>query len=167
MAAVSISPRGEARLRHGHPWIYRSDAMPAALPLGDVVTVRGARDRARAGVLRDRSQIALRMSARRRPVDEAFWRARLEAAIGFRHARHRRHGLPARPRQADLLRRSSWTATAARDAGAVTGARSLLPVPRLLAKRPPPVSSTQSPCAAQRSRVARVGRARRLAGGRA
>jgi hypothetical protein len=86
MAAVSISPRGEARLRHGHPWIYRSDVDAGGAAGGDVVTVRGARDRVLGqAFFSDRSQIALRMVTRDdRPVDEAFWRARLEAAIGFR-----------------------------------------------------------------------------------
>jgi 23S rRNA (cytosine1962-C5)-methyltransferase len=86
MAAVSISPRGEARLRHGHPWIYRSDVDAGGAIGGEVVTVRGARDRVLGqAFFSDRSQIALRMVTRDdRPVDEAFWRARLEAAIGFR-----------------------------------------------------------------------------------
>ena len=86
MAAVSISPRGEARLRHGHPWIYRSDVDAGGAAGGDVVTVRGARDRVLGqAFFSDRSQIALRMVTRDdRPVDEAFWRARLEAAMGFR-----------------------------------------------------------------------------------
>ena len=86
MAAVSISPRGEARLRHGHPWIYRSDVDAAGAAGGEVVTVRGARDRVLGqAFFSDRSQIALRMVTRDdRPVDEAFWRARLEAALRFR-----------------------------------------------------------------------------------
>ena len=86
MAAVAISPRGEARLRHGHPWIYRSDVDAGGAAGGDVVTVRGARDRVLGqAFFSDRSQIALRMVTRDdRPVDEAFWRARLAAAIGFR-----------------------------------------------------------------------------------
>lgn len=51
-----------------------------------MVTVRGARDRVLGQALfSDRSQIALRMVTRDdRPVDTAFWRARLEAAIRFR-----------------------------------------------------------------------------------
>ncbi len=86
MAAVSISPRGEARLRHGHPWIYRSDVDAGGAAGGDVVTVRGARDRVFGqAFFSDRSQIALRMLTRDdRPVDDAFWRGRLEAALLFR-----------------------------------------------------------------------------------
>ena len=102
MAAVSISPRGEARLRHGHPWIYRSDVDAGGAAGGEVVTVRGARDRVLGqAFFSDRSQIALRMLTRdERPVDDAFWRARLEAALQFRASlAHRRHGLPARARR--------------------------------------------------------------------
>lgn len=85
MAAVSISPRGEARLRHGHPWIYRSDVDAGGATGGEVVTVR-ARDRVVGqAFFSDRSQIALRMVTRDdRLVDDAFWRARLVAALEFR-----------------------------------------------------------------------------------
>ncbi len=90
MAAVSISPRGEVRLRHGHPWIYRSDVDAAGAEGGSVVTVRGARDRVLGqAFFSDRSQIAVRMLTRDdRPVDDAFWRARLEAALQFRASLH-------------------------------------------------------------------------------
>ncbi len=90
MAAVSISPRGEARLRHGHPWIYRSDVDAGGAAGGDVVVVRGRGDRVLGQALfSDRSQIALRMLTRdERPVDDGFWRARLEAALLFRDSLH-------------------------------------------------------------------------------
>lgn len=86
MAAVSISPRGEARVRYGHPWIYRSDVASSDAAPGDVVAVHGAKQRMLGHALfSDRSQIALRMLTRDdRPIDAAFWRARLEAAIAFR-----------------------------------------------------------------------------------
>jgi 23S rRNA (cytosine1962-C5)-methyltransferase len=86
MADVSISPRGEARLRQGHPWIYRSDVAADGVPGGEVVRVRGARDKVLGhAFFSDQSQIALRMLTRDdRPIDEAFWRARLDAAIRFR-----------------------------------------------------------------------------------
>ncbi len=86
MSAVSISPRGETRLRHGHPWIYRSDVAAGDAQAGDIVLVRGARDRPLGhAMFSDQSQIALRMLTRDdRPIDAAFWRGRLQAAVTFR-----------------------------------------------------------------------------------
>lgn len=86
MVDVAISPRGETRLRHGHPWIYRSDVAETAAAGGDVVRVLGARQRVLGSALfSDRSQITLRMLTHDdRPIDRGFWRARLEAAIRFR-----------------------------------------------------------------------------------
>ncbi len=86
MSAVAISPRGETRLRHGHPWIYRSDVAAGDAEAGDIVLVLGARDRPLGhAMFSDQSQIALRMLTRDdRPIDAAFWRGRLQAAIAFR-----------------------------------------------------------------------------------
>lgn len=85
-ADVRISPRGETRLRHGHPWIYRSDVAAEGVAGGAVVRVLGARDRVLGhAFFSDQSQIALRMLTRDdRPIDEAFWRARIDAAVRFR-----------------------------------------------------------------------------------
>ena len=87
-ADVHISPRGEARLRHGHPWIYRSDVAAEGVPGGSVVRVRGARERVLGhAFFSDQSQIALRMLTHDdAPVDEAFWGARLDAALRFRES---------------------------------------------------------------------------------
>lgn len=84
--SVHISPRGEERLRRGHPWIYRADVSPGAAAAGDTVTVVGPRDRRLGEALySDQSQIALRMLTRGDLVaDAALWRQRLEAAIRFR-----------------------------------------------------------------------------------
>ena len=86
MPVVQISPRGEVRLRHGHPWIYRSDVAAGDAEGGDIVVVRGARDRPLGhAMFSDQSQIALRMLTRDdRPIDAGFWRGRLAAAIAFR-----------------------------------------------------------------------------------
>jgi 23S rRNA (cytosine1962-C5)-methyltransferase len=83
---VRISPRGEDRLRGGHPWIYRSDVREADAGAGAIVRVVGPRDRVLGSAFySDRSQIALRLIARGDlAVDAAFWRARLQAAIDFR-----------------------------------------------------------------------------------
>jgi 23S rRNA (cytosine1962-C5)-methyltransferase len=85
-ATVRISPRGEDRIRSGHPWIYRSDVRDVEAGAGAIVRVLGAKDRALGHALfSDRSQIVLRMVSRGdAAVGAAFWRARLEAALAFR-----------------------------------------------------------------------------------
>jgi 23S rRNA (cytosine1962-C5)-methyltransferase len=88
-AHVVITARGEQRVRAGHPWIYRSDIAEGSASPGEVVGVRGPRGRALGWAFySDRSQITLRMISRdhERPIDGAFWRARLEAAIRFRES---------------------------------------------------------------------------------
>src|SRR5690349_16409367 len=86
MHTVAISARGEDRLHAGHPWIYRSDVKASGVGPGEVVAVVGRHQRRLGSALySDQSQIALRMLTRDdRPIDEAFWRARLEAAVAFR-----------------------------------------------------------------------------------
>ncbi len=82
-----VKPRGEDRIRSGHPWIYRSDiADVTGGEPGIIVQVRGARNRELGHALfSDESQITLRMISRDdRAIDEAFWRQRLAAAIAFR-----------------------------------------------------------------------------------
>ncbi len=85
-ASIHISPRGEDRLRSGHPWIYRSDLRDADAGAGAVVRVLGPKERLLGYALySDRSQIALRMIARgEATIDRTFWRDRLRAAIDFR-----------------------------------------------------------------------------------
>ena len=86
-AVAILKPRGEDRVRNGHPWVYRSDVADVvdATP-GAIVQVRGPRSRLLGHALfSDQSQITIRMISRdEAPIDEAFWRARLEAAIRFR-----------------------------------------------------------------------------------
>jgi 23S rRNA (cytosine1962-C5)-methyltransferase len=88
MAGTAIlKPRGEDRVRGGHPWVYRSDvADVAGADAGAIVEVRGPRQRLLGHALfSDQSQITIRMLSRdETPIDDAFWRARLDAAIRFR-----------------------------------------------------------------------------------
>jgi 23S rRNA (cytosine1962-C5)-methyltransferase len=86
-ARVVVTPKGENRIRGGHPWVYRSDVAGVQdVSPGCVVEVHGPRQRLLGRALfSDRSQITIRMLTRDdTPVDEAFWRGRLERAITFR-----------------------------------------------------------------------------------
>src|SRR5947208_1954836 len=85
---VSISSRGEERLRSGHPWIYRTDVADARAAAGEIVQVRSARGRTLGSALfSDRSQITLRMLAYGDEIaDESLVRRRIEAALAFRQS---------------------------------------------------------------------------------
>lgn len=87
-ATVRIGKRGVERWRAGHPWIYVADleAPPSALTGGEVVRVEDTRGwfLGQAFYSRD-SKIALRwLDWTDTSVDEAFFRARLEAADALR-----------------------------------------------------------------------------------
>jgi 23S rRNA (cytosine1962-C5)-methyltransferase len=83
---VTISARGESRIRAGHPWIYRADVVDVQAEGGDTVAVIGPRRRTIGYALfSDRSQIPIRLLTHGDvPADLALWRARLESAIRFR-----------------------------------------------------------------------------------
>ena len=85
-STITVTPRGEDRIRNGHFWIYKADVANGSADPGAVVRVanRTGRFLARA-FYSDRSQITLRILTRDdEPVDRRFWRARLEQAISFR-----------------------------------------------------------------------------------
>ena len=84
--SVTISSRGESRLRSGHPWIYRADIGEVRAAGGDRVAVRSARGKTLGHAFySDRSQIALRLLTRGdEPADDALIRRRIEAALAFR-----------------------------------------------------------------------------------
>jgi 23S rRNA (cytosine1962-C5)-methyltransferase len=153
--SVHVSPRGEERLRRGHPWIYRVDVDPGRAAPGDIVTILGPRERRLGDALySDRSQIALRVLTRGEPVaDDGLWRTRLETAVRFRErlaidatAYRLVHG------EADLLpslvvdRYGDWLVVQAlsqgidRHAGAITAALVDLLAPKgILARNDPKV----------------------------
>ena len=85
---VTISARGEQRLRSGHLWIYRADVADVRAEAGDRVVVRGPRGRTLGHALfSDRSQIALRLLAYgEEPADDALIHRRLESALEFRQS---------------------------------------------------------------------------------
>ena len=83
---ITVSPRGEERIRNGHFWVYRADVAGGQAEPGAVVRVTGPGGRflARA-FFSDRSQITLRILTQHDvPVDRRFWRSRLEQALAFR-----------------------------------------------------------------------------------
>lgn len=90
LPAVVASPRAAARLRAGHPWVYRSDLAGAdGLPPAALVQVLDARrNLLGTGFYSSSSQIAVRLLATREPVDEAalpaLVRRRLQAALTWR-----------------------------------------------------------------------------------
>ena len=86
MPSVTVSSRGEQRIRSGHPWIYRADVTGVDAAGGDVVEVVGPRARTIGTALfSDRSQIAVRMLSTGESAPVAtLVRARLERAIAFR-----------------------------------------------------------------------------------
>jgi 23S rRNA (cytosine1962-C5)-methyltransferase len=85
---VTISARGEERIRGGHLWVYRADVGDVRAPAGAIVEVRNARGRVLGQALySDRSQIAVRMVTEGEAIaDDALIRRRLEAAIAFRRS---------------------------------------------------------------------------------
>jgi 23S rRNA (cytosine1962-C5)-methyltransferase len=88
MPTVTISPRGEERIRAGHLWIYRSDLVDVKAAAGETVVVLGARGR-RVGeaLYSDRSQIALRVLTHgEEAADVPLLRRRLQAAVAFRQS---------------------------------------------------------------------------------
>jgi 23S rRNA (cytosine1962-C5)-methyltransferase len=83
-----VSPRGEERVRSGHPWVYRSDVLDVAAAAGDIVRVLGPRRRTLGYALfSDRSQITIRMLTRGEvAADASLIASRLERAIRFRES---------------------------------------------------------------------------------
>jgi 23S rRNA (cytosine1962-C5)-methyltransferase len=88
VSSVTITKRGDQRLRNGHPWIYKSDVSRIEAAAGDLVAVVDSRGhRAGHALFSDRSEIALRMFSRGpEPPTLDTWRGRLRQAFAFRGA---------------------------------------------------------------------------------
>ncbi len=84
--SVKLSPRGVARLRTGHPWVYRSDIMGADIPTGALVRVTDVRGKFLGTALySSSSQIAVRMISREPVADlPALIADRIRSAIAYR-----------------------------------------------------------------------------------
>ncbi|MCK6577245.1 MAG: class I SAM-dependent rRNA methyltransferase [Anaerolineae bacterium] len=96
--AVVIAPGREKPIQHRHPWIFsgaitelRGNPAP-----GDVVDVQTQSGRFLArGYWNPRSQIQVRiLTWREEPIDEAWWRLRLQRAVQARQLLTVRGGLP-------------------------------------------------------------------------
>ena len=88
MPSVTISARGEQRVRSGHPWVYRTDVVDVQAGAGDIVRVIGPRNRTIGSALfSDQSQIPIRMLTRGDvEAGPALLRSRLAQAIAFRQS---------------------------------------------------------------------------------
>jgi len=89
---VRISPRGAARLKSGHVWIYRSDVTASdSIPPGALVTVKDQRGKSLGTALySSSSQIAIRMLSDDSVTDlRALLRDRIARAIAYRQSMFR------------------------------------------------------------------------------
>jgi len=84
---VKVSPRGAARLKDGHVWVYRSDIVSTdGVPPGSLVVVADHRGQVLGTALySSSSQIAIRLISREPVVDfPALLRQRIADAIAYR-----------------------------------------------------------------------------------
>ena len=86
VSSVTITKRGDQRLRNGHPWIYKSDIGRIEAAGGEIVAVIDSRgQRVGHALFSDRSEIALRLFSRGpEPPTLDTWRDRLRQAMAFR-----------------------------------------------------------------------------------
>ena len=87
--AIKISPRGAARLKDGHVWVYRSDIVSAdGVPPGALVAVADHRGQTLGTALySSSSQIAIRLISREPVADiAALLRQRVADAIAYRES---------------------------------------------------------------------------------
>lgn len=80
---VTVSPRGAARWRRGHPWIFRSDVDDnTRRPAGVIRVVDGSRRFLGRALWSPASEIRVRMLTRDDvPIDRAWWAERVREAL--------------------------------------------------------------------------------------
>jgi 23S rRNA (cytosine1962-C5)-methyltransferase len=85
-SSVRVSPKGSARLKAGHPWVYRSDVIADGVPPGALVCVTDPRGKFLGTALySSSSQIAIRMIAAEPVADlPAVIAERIRAAVAYR-----------------------------------------------------------------------------------
>jgi 23S rRNA (cytosine1962-C5)-methyltransferase len=85
-AGVIVTDRGAARVRSGHPWVYRSDISEAAGEAGDVVRVADRRGKFLGRAFYNpASEISIRLATRDDdPVDEPWFATRIRVALDYR-----------------------------------------------------------------------------------
>jgi 23S rRNA (cytosine1962-C5)-methyltransferase len=83
---ATVSRKGAERIRHGHPWVFRSDVSRAdGVAPGALVRVVDARARTLGFAFHSsRSEIRLRMVSREEQLPDSFLRDRLQAAVDWR-----------------------------------------------------------------------------------
>ncbi len=83
---ATLTNRGAARVRSGHPWVYRSDVAEASGETGDVVRVADRRGRFLGQAFYNpRSEISLRVAERtEKTIDESWFAGRIENALEYR-----------------------------------------------------------------------------------
>lgn len=88
MPALHLRKGREIRIRSGHPWVYAAEVEreKGVFEDGDVVDIRDHQGRFLGrGYVNRRSEIVARMlTDRKEPIDEAFLRGRIQAALAYR-----------------------------------------------------------------------------------
>jgi 23S rRNA (cytosine1962-C5)-methyltransferase len=86
---VTITPKGERKLRGGHPWVFDAEVTETAgvAADGEIVDVRSSRGRyLGSGFFNSHSKIRVRLGTRNANdrLDESFWRRALRYAVDYR-----------------------------------------------------------------------------------
>ena len=88
---IKITPKGERKLRDGHPWVFADEVteLCGEVENGGIVDVYSQKDRwLGAGFYNDASKIRVRLISRNTNdrFDERFWRRALAYAVDYRRS---------------------------------------------------------------------------------